>query len=180
MLGSACGTPSSAPSVRTTSMHRDSNNNIPMFVAKIPSSSRPWRVRVVRQGKSVIDEYYPTFEEAARRSVDLLPEFGPKPLPRREPWHRRPENREWFRQKAARIYEKRRAWYREFMAGRNCLECGSSVKLEWHHRHPELKTMPVARMISNFPAEKVLAEIAKCDLLCQTCHRQRHRRSDAI
>lgn len=94
------------------------------------------------------------------------------------PYHRRPEGRAALSMERKRLQERRRLWYFGFMANRCCEDCGATnqhSRLEWHHRDPATKFLPVSRMIANFNTERVLAEIAKCDLLCKACHLARHR-----
>jgi len=68
--------------------------------------------------------------------------------------------------------EKQRAWYRIFMDGRVCEICGGSdPRLEWHHRDPTTKVLSIGA-VGRFSATRVLAEIAKCRLLCARCHRR--------
>ena len=63
------------------------------------------------------------------------------------------------------------------LKGGGCQDCGAKLppsKLHWHHRDPLAKVREVARMVSC--ARKTIdAEIAKCDLLCEPCHVERHR-----
>lgn len=57
---------------------------------------------------------------------------------------------------------------------RPCLDCGEyRPPMVFHHRDPSTKLF--APVTSNTKSERVLrAEIAKCDVLCQRCHHQRH------
>lgn len=45
--------------------------------------------------------------------------------------------------------------------------------LDWHHRDPATKLFKVCLMHSR-SLQVVNDEIAKCDVLCQTCHRAAH------
>jgi len=66
--------------------------------------------------------------------------------------------------------------------GRGCADCGYDrypEALDFDHRPGSVKTKSVALMW-NFPWERVLAEIDKCDVVCANCHRHRTKvRSDA-
>lgn len=48
--------------------------------------------------------------------------------------------------------------------------------LDFHHKDPDQKVvMNVAKLISkNYGWERILAEIAKCDVICANCHRKLH------
>lgn len=74
-----------------------------------------------------------------------------------------------------RLYERRRKWYRELMASKTCERCGGVHQLQWHHNDPATKQFHVASDYFTRPREAVLAEMAKCTVLCLTCHRDVHR-----
>lgn len=74
-----------------------------------------------------------------------------------------------------RLYERRRKWYRELMASRTCERCGSVSQLQWRHNDPATKQFHVASDYFTRPRDAVLAEMAKCTVLCLTCHRAVHR-----
>lgn len=54
-----------------------------------------------------------------------------------------------------------------------CQECGEKhpACLEFHHRDRTTKTRGVGTMVR---MEEILAEIAKCVVLCANCHRKHH------
>lgn len=59
-----------------------------------------------------------------------------------------------------------------------CLDCGERFPpecMDFDHRDPKTKLMDIARMTGRRLAT-ILAEIAKCDLICANCHRIRTRR----
>lgn len=58
-----------------------------------------------------------------------------------------------------------------YLANKSCVSCGSTDRLQFHHRNPDERTDDVNFTRSD---ERVLAEIAKCDILCHDCHRARH------
>lgn len=72
--------------------------------------------------------------------------------------------RRHYRERARR----RRA---EFFADKVCARCGGTDELQLHHRDPSQK---VANQIWHWSRERREAEIAKCDVLCATCHREHH------
>ena len=51
--------------------------------------------------------------------------------------------------------------------GGACEQCGSADRLEFHHRDPSAKT---SHRIWSWSWPRMQAELAKCDLLCATCH----------
>lgn len=57
--------------------------------------------------------------------------------------------------------------------GKPCADCGNSyhpVAMDFDHRPGEVKTKDVAKI---FTFAAVMAEMAKCDLVCSNCHRVR-------
>ena len=79
------------------------------------------------------------------------------------PW-RTSDNREYFREYHAR----RRAEAIRFLGGK-CSRCGSEEGLEFHHCVDEPDKLTVGPLLKGRWAV-VLAEIAKCELLCKQCH----------
>jgi hypothetical protein len=67
--------------------------------------------------------------------------------------------------------EYQRAWRdarrREFFVDKACAHCGSVDELELHHVDPAIK---VSHKIWTWSAERRAAEIAKCIVLCNSCH----------
>ena len=59
-----------------------------------------------------------------------------------------------------------------------CMACGYKDNpdiLHFHHRDPNTKIDNISRLVGkNHSMEKIKAEIAKCDLLCISCHHKEH------
>jgi hypothetical protein len=72
-----------------------------------------------------------------------------------------------------RILDERTRLLVEFLKGHPCVECGETdpIVLEFDHRSN--KSFDVAYGIRNCNWDAVLAEIAKCDVVCANCHRRR-------
>jgi hypothetical protein len=58
---------------------------------------------------------------------------------------------------------------REFFRDKMCQHCGCSDALELHHLDPTTK---IANAIWSWAEERRLIEIAKCIILCNSCHWQ--------
>lgn len=57
-----------------------------------------------------------------------------------------------------------------------CLICFDKQKLTFHHRDPKKKKNNVQRLASmGLSLSAIKAEIEKCDLLCEECHRLVHK-----
>jgi 5-methylcytosine-specific restriction endonuclease McrA len=64
--------------------------------------------------------------------------------------------REWMRRRRAAFFD-----------GKSCDKCGATSSLELHHRNPEEK---IAHGIWSWAEPRRKAEIAKCVVLCESCH----------
>lgn len=66
----------------------------------------------------------------------------------------------------------RLVWFNA-LKDRPCAACGGKfhpVCMDWHHRDESAKTFNIASGF-RYAKPRILAEIAKCDLLCANCHR---------
>jgi hypothetical protein len=75
-----------------------------------------------------------------------------------------------------RYRARNRGRVREYLAASKCVDCGIDefAVLEFDHREPHHKAADIsslARWAGSWQA--VLAEIAKCDVVCANCHRRR-------
>ena len=105
-------------------------------------------------------------------------------------WNQR--NRERFNQQWRRWYAKNakrkrgwqrrrregiRRWWLELKATKRCERCGESALecLHFHHRDPAEKDLDLSLAIARgWAKERILAEIAKCEVLCANCHMKHH------
>ncbi len=68
-------------------------------------------------------------------------------------------------------------WYRDYKSKLSCERCGFShpAALDFHHKDSEQKESEVNQLLRNkMTVERILAEIAKCEVLCANCHRILH------
>ena len=92
--------------------------------------------------------------------------------------------RRWYRDNAERkiAWQQRhrdeiRQWWRELKATKSCEVCGESAPecLHFHHINPTTKAFPLSNATSNGRSKKtILAEVAKCRVLCANCHLKHH------
>jgi hypothetical protein len=57
-----------------------------------------------------------------------------------------------------------------------CVDCRqrfAPCAMDFDHRDPDMKRYTVSRMIGRAGTERILAEVAKCDIVCANCHRFR-------
>lgn len=93
-------------------------------------------------------------------------------------WNHR--NRE-KRQVAKTIYGRKRKEKLIQYAGNKCQKCGiefnqeNSAIFDFHHKNPKEKLFALSTAnLTRYSWDKVLIELAKCDLLCSNCHRLEH------
>jgi hypothetical protein len=92
---------------------------------------------------------------------------------------RRDRRREQFRRSLRKRRRKRKADLVAAYGGR-CVDCGYSTcteALQFHHRDPSTKDFRLGQF--NGSLARLIAEAAKCDLVCANCHRVRHARDAA-
>ena len=91
--------------------------------------------------------------------------------------------RKWYRENAqrkiawqARRREELREWFRALKSTMKCQRCPESIPdcLQFHHRDPSQKDLEVSTAIGGWSRERILAEMAKCDVLCANCHLKLH------
>ena len=89
---------------------------------------------------------------------------------------RRERRREQFRRSLRKRRRKRKADLVAAYGGR-CVDCGYSTcpeALQFHHRDPLSKDFGLGHFNGSLAC--LIAEAAKCDLVCANCHRIRHAR----
>src|SRR6476620_8738222 len=82
------------------------------------------------------------------------------------------ERREYIRKfQRAWVRRRRAAW---IAANGPCAQCGSTDRLEVDHRNPAEKEIPTRALWGMSPRNpKRIAELAKCQVLCHDCHKQK-------
>ena len=91
----------------------------------------------------------------------------------------RTENRIRYQEGRRRKVEEKYQWWYEYRNELKCARCPESDPncIDFHHRNPkEKESSPVSMVSSTWSKEKILTEIAKCDILCANCHRKEHAR----
>lgn len=79
------------------------------------------------------------------------------------PYSSKEQQREYMRKWVA----KRRA---DFFADKSCVKCGSTDRMELDHIDPEQK---VEHRIWSWSNERRKDELAKCQVLCEECHKDK-------
>lgn len=81
-------------------------------------------------------------------------------MPYKDPEKQRAYQRAWIRRRRA-----------EYMQGRECLRCGATEDLEWHHFVTDEK---VEHRIWSWTRGRLERELSKCIVLCDPCHNEYH------
>ena len=99
----------------------------------------------------------------------------------------RDQHRRWLeeaerRQGASRYLDRKRHHWRaqsqllDDLRSVPCADCGrrfAPCAMDFDHREPTGKVSGVTRMIGRAGKDRILAEVAKCDIVCANCHRAR-------
>ena len=111
-------------------------------------------------------------------------------MPAKDPARRRATVRAWYartrKERAAPDRAKRKArsrsiasWLRELKAKLVCERCGEDhpACIQFHHVDPTKKESSVADAVRRgWGKARILAEIARCEVLCANCHAKHHAR----
>lgn len=85
--------------------------------------------------------------------------------------------KEYYLQKNIRRRKELIEWLLALKLDKPCLDCKKvfhPVAMDFDHRNGKDKFQSISLMIQQgYSKERILAEIAKCDLVCSNCHRVR-------
>lgn len=73
-------------------------------------------------------------------------------------------------------YQRNKAWILAYKLAHPCVDCGETDPrcLDFDHRDPKTKLKGVATLVvCGIKLERVIAEVAKCDVRCANCHRKK-------
>ena len=94
---------------------------------------------------------------------------------RQRRWLAKPGNKKLARQRAHATFLKKKRWFNHLKSGLKCARCGESrsAALDFHHISGE-KKLVIGQLAGLARKETILAEIAKCEVICSNCHRVEH------
>jgi len=113
-------------------------------------------------------------------------------MPAKDPERRRATVRAWYartkHKHGPEVREKRRKWrmarrhalaewFNEIKSTLSCVRCGEShpACIQFHHSDPKQKDISLSDAVrKGWGRERILAEAAKCEVLCANCHRKHH------
>lgn len=67
-----------------------------------------------------------------------------------------------------------REFIRAYLHDHPCRRCGATTCLTFHHIDPTTKIKTIAALKHSRSLTKLKAEMAKCEVLCRTCHEILH------
>ena len=73
--------------------------------------------------------------------------------------------------------KERSEWFHNYKSTLSCEKCGEKhpACIEFHHKDPKEKDTEVSFMVGYaYSMERILNEIAKCNVWCSNCHRKFH------
>jgi hypothetical protein len=85
-------------------------------------------------------------------------------------------NKGQYTKRRKKFRDERSDWLLKFKSNLCCIRCGENHPrcLDFHHREPYAKEDLVSRLVKRASKDRILKEIAKCDVLCANCHRKHH------
>lgn len=93
-------------------------------------------------------------------------------------------NRQPYIDRAKARNERRRRFLSDLKSKTPCKDCGVQYPpyvMQFDHREGEVKVGEVSRLAASSSEKMLLAEIAKCDIVCANCHAERtHSRQVSI
>lgn len=89
------------------------------------------------------------------------------------------ENKHHYHQKTRESKRRQRARKQrtiaDYLSAHPCVDCGESdlVVLQFDHRDHRAKEFNVSHLLRSGSLERLLTEVAKCDVRCSNCHIRR-------
>lgn len=104
---------------------------------------------------------------------------------KRRAWERSyyARNKEKFASKQYKKYRLNRDWIIAYKLKHPCVDCGETdpIVLDFDHRDPKTKLKGVATLVvCGIALQRVIEEVAKCDVRCANCHRRKTARERCI
>lgn len=86
------------------------------------------------------------------------------------------KNQKYYINRNRERRKKKRQWWAELKKELFCVKCGNNhpAVLDYHHRDYTQKEFTLSAWYQNYSEERVLEELAKCEVLCSNCHRILH------
>lgn len=85
------------------------------------------------------------------------------------------DNKEQYYERNRQKTKAMRTWIQE-VKSKPCMDCGVSYPyyvMDFDHRDPSIKTDFIGKVIRRGSWNLLREEVAKCDVVCSNCHRER-------
>jgi len=76
-------------------------------------------------------------------------------------------------ERRARIYQERTEWLLDYFILHPCVDCGETDPVVLEFDHSADKDFSISHGFLDKSWEQIVAEIAKCEVVCVNCHRRR-------
>lgn len=86
------------------------------------------------------------------------------------------KNRTHARNKIKDRLRELKEWWQKYKEGFKCSKCPENhpACIEFHHKSDDKEINVSHAVMSGWSKERILEEVAKCDILCANCHRKEH------
>lgn len=90
------------------------------------------------------------------------------------------ENKAKYVQRAIKSRQLNVQWWKDYKKTLKCSKCQEDHPscLQFHHLNPDNKEVTISKVIRRWGKDKILQEVAKCEVLCANCHFKEHWRID--
>ena len=108
-------------------------------------------------------------------------------MPFKDPVKQKEAQRQWYLrnkkitiERSMKYKHDNQVWFKETKLNdvacgcRDCGYVGHPDEFDYHHIDPNTKILAVSDMLGTYGRPKVIAEMAKCEILCKPCHRKQH------
>ena len=108
-------------------------------------------------------------------------------MPFKDPVKQKEAQRQWYLrnkkitiERSMKYKHDNQVWFKETKLNdvacgcRDCGYVGHPDEFDYHHIDPNTKIACVSDMLGTYGRPKVIAEMAKCDIVCKPCHEQIH------
>ena len=108
-------------------------------------------------------------------------------MPYKDPVKQKEAQRQWYLknkkitiQRSMKYKHDNQVWFKETKlkdVASGCVKCGHKgdpSEFDYHHIDPSTKIFAVSDMLGTYGRPKVIAEMAKCEIMCKSCHYKHH------
>lgn len=117
-------------------------------------------------------------KRAADRRYRERVKKDPVRLAKKRAWMKARDSSPARKAERKRLIQEIKQWFIEYKKTLKCSNCSEKRHycLDFHHRDPKTKSFNFKKVIGKqlYGRDRLLEEVAKCDVLCANCHRAHH------